>query len=226
MAISFLRTLILYAAITAALRLMGKRQVGELEPSELVATILISELAAIPMQDVTVPLFAGVIPVVTLVSLEILISFLCLKNRRLRRFFNGRAAVIIRKGALDRKKMADLRLTTDEVMEALRQNNIASPAEVKCAVIEPSGQLSYVLYPKNQPVTAAMLGLTPPDQGLPLIVVSDGKPILGNLRQLGLEVEDIEKRVKKARIPSLSEVFLMTLDDCGNEFIQRKEGKA
>lgn len=223
MAISFLRTLILYATIIIALRLMGKRQVGELEPSELVVTILISELAAIPMQDVTVSLFAGVIPILTLISLEILISFLCLKNRRLRRIFNGRAAVIIRNGKLDRKKMADLRLTTDEVLEALRQKNIASPAEIKCAVIEPSGQLSYVLYPESQPVTASMLDVTPPEQGLPLIVVSDGKPILGNLRQLGLEIADIEKRIHKARIRSLSEVFLMTLDDCGNEFIQPKE---
>lgn len=226
MAISFLRTLILYAAIVVALRLMGKRQVGELEPSELVVTILVSELAAIPMQDVTISLFAGLIPMLTLISVEILISFLCLKSRRLRRAFNGRAAVIIRDGRLDRRKMADLRLTTDEVMEALRQKDIASPAEVKCAVIEPSGQLSCVLYPDSQPVTASMLGLTPPMQGLPLIVVSDGKPILGNLRQLGLEIPDIEKRIRKARIPSVSEVFLMTLDDCGNEFIQRREAKA
>ena len=223
MAISFLRTFILYAAIVAALRLMGKRQIGELEPSELVVTILISELAAIPMQDVSVSLLAGLVPIATLISIEILISFLFLKSRRLRRIFNGRAAVIIRHGKLNRKKMADLRLTTDEVMETLRQNNIASPAEVKYALIEPSGQLSYVLYAQYQPVTASMLHLTPADAGLPLIVVSDGKPVLGNLKQLNLEVKDIEKRIKKARIPSISAVFLMTLDDCGNMFIQRKE---
>jgi uncharacterized membrane protein YcaP (DUF421 family) len=224
MSISFLRTFILYIMIIAALRLMGKRQIGELEPSELVVTILISELAAIPMQDVTVPLFAGIIPVATLISIEILISFFCLKNRRLRRLFNGRSAVIIRSGKLDPKKMRDLRLTTDEVMESLRQNNIASPADVKYAAIEPSGQLSYVLKPQKQPVTAEMLNLSPSDAGLPLIVVSDGKPVLGNLRQLNLEVSDIEKRIKKAKIPSVSDVFLMTLDDCGNMFIQRKGG--
>ena len=145
-------------------------------------------------------------------------------SRRLRRLFNGRSAVIIRSGKLDPKKMRDLRLTTDEVMESLRQNNIASPADVKYAAIEPSGQLSYVLKPQKQPVTAEMLNLSPPDAGLPLIVVSDGKPVLGNLRQLNLEVSDIEKRIKKAKIPSVSDVFLMTLDDCGNMFIQRKGG--
>lgn len=224
MSISFLRTFILYAAIVCALRLMGKRQIGELEPSELVVTILISELAAIPMQDVTVPLFAGIVPIATLISIEILISFLCLKNRRLRRLFNGRPAVIIRSGKLDRKKMRELRLTTDEVLEALRQNNIASPADVKYAAIEPSGQLSYVLRPGQQPVTASMLNLSPPDSGLPLIVISDGKPVPGSLRQLNLDVADLEKRIRKAGAPSISDVFLMTLDDCGNQFIQRKEG--
>lgn len=224
MSISFLRTFLLYVTIVVALRLMGKRQIGELEPSELVVTILVSELAAIPMQDVTVPLFAGMVPIATLISIEILISFLCLKSRRLRRLFNGRAAVIIRAGKLDRKKMRDLRLTTDEVMEALRQNNIASPADVKYAAIEPSGQMSYVLKPKKQPVTAEMLNLSPVDSGLPLIVVNDGKPVLGNLKQLNLEVDDLEKRIKKANVPCITDVFLMTLDDCGNQFIQRKEG--
>ena len=111
-----------------------------------------------------------------------------------------------------------------EVMEALRQNNIASPADVKYAAIEPSGQMSYVLKPKKQPVTAEMLNLSPADSGLPLIVVNDGKPVLGNLKQLNLEVDDLEKRIKKANVPCITDVFLMTLDDCGNQFIQRKEG--
>lgn len=223
MAISLIRTLILYFLVTVALRLMGKRQIGELEPSELVVTILISELAAIPMQDVTVPLFAGVVPMFCLVSIEILTSFICLKSRKARRIFNGRSAVIIRHGKLERKKMYDLRLTTDEVLETLRQNNISSPAEVKYGIIEPSGQLSYILYPKYQPVTAQMVGYEPQANGLPLIVISDGKFINGNLKILNLDKEDIEKRVKKANIPSVSDVFLMTLDDCGNQFIQRKE---
>ena len=223
MAISLIRTLLLYFLVTVALRLMGKRQIGELEPSELVVTILISELAAIPMQDVTVPLFAGVIPMFCLVAIEILTSFICLKSRKARRAFNGRSAVIIRQGKLERKKMSELRLTTDEVLEALRQNNISSPAEVKYGVIEPSGQLSYVLYPKYQPVTAEMIGYEPQASGLPLIVISDGKIINGNLRLLNLDREDIEKRVKKANISAISDVFLMTLDDCGNQFIQRKE---
>lgn len=223
MSISLIRTVILYFLVTISLRVMGKRQIGELEPSELVVTILISELAAIPMQDVTVPLFAGVVPMFCLVAIEILTSFLCLKSRKARRLFNGRSAVIIRHGKLERKKMADLRISTDEVLEALRQNNIASPAEVKYGIIEPSGQLSYVLYPKYQPVTAEMIGYEPQASGVPLIVISDGKAIDGNLRLLNLERKDLKIRLKKANIPSISDVFLMTIDDCGNQFIQRKE---
>lgn len=223
MAVSFLRTVILYLVVTAALRIMGKRQIGELEPTELVVTILVSELAAIPMQDLGIPLFAGVVPIVTLISLEIIVSFLCLKSRRLRRLLNGQAAVIIRSGKLDREKMKQMRLTTDEVLEALRQQNIASVAELKYGLIEPNGQLSYVYKPEYQPVNAQMLGLKPTDAGLPLIVISDGEVIESNLRRLNVSREALEKRVKKARIPDVSQVFLMTLDDSGNEFIQGKE---
>lgn len=223
MAVSFIRTIILYVVVVTALRIMGKRQIGELEPSELVVTILVSELAAIPMQDLGIPLFAGVIPIITLISLEILVSFLCLKSRRLRRLLNGQAAIIIRGGKLDREKMRQMRLTTDEVMEALRQQNIHSVSELKYGLIEPNGQLSYIYKPEYQPVNAQMLGISPKDSGLPLIIISDGQLVEANLRQLGKSREEIEKRVRKAHIPDISQVFLMTLDDSGNEFIQRKE---
>lgn len=223
MSVSLVRTLILYVAVICAMRLMGKRQIGELEPSELVITILISELAAIPMQDLGVPLTAGLIPIGVLVSIEIIISFLCLKSRRLRRVVNGRAAVLIYNGKVDEGKLHDLRITTDEIIEALRQNNIQSVADVKYGVLEPNGQLSYVLKPDAQPVTAGLMGLQPPESGVPFLVVTDGKPVLGNLRRLNLTLDDLEKRIKKAHVGSMKDIFLMTLDDCGNQFIQRKE---
>lgn len=223
MSVSLIRTLILYVTVIAAMRLMGKRQIGELEPSDLVITILISELAAIPMQDLGVPLLSGLIPILTLVSLEIVLSFLCLKSRRLRRMLNGCAAIIIRSGQLDREKMAQLRITSDEVVEALRQNNIASVADVKYGILEPNGQLSYVLRPAAQPVTAAMLQLDPPDAGVPLVVISDGRPVPRNLQLLHLDEAELTRRIRKANIPRVRDVFLMTLDDCGNQFIQKKE---
>lgn len=224
MAVPLLRTLILYCAVIAAVRLMGKRQIGELDPSELVVTILVSDLAAVPMQDLGIPMVAGLIPIATLIVLEILLSFLALKSRSFRRLINGQPAIIIRGGQLDIKKLRQMRLTTDEVIETLRKQNVSSVSDIKYGVIEPDGSLSVVLKQPQQQVTAEMLGLTPKDTGLPLVVVSDGKLVNRSLQLLHLDPRDIENRLKNQSI-ALSDVFLMTLDDCGNTFLQRKEGR-
>lgn len=223
MSTGLIRTLLLYLLSIFAVRLMGKRQIGELEPSDLVITILISELATIPMQDLDIPLVAGAVPILTLISVEILVSFACIKSRKLQRLINGQSAIIIRNGKLDAKKIQQLRLSIDEVIEELRVNNIASVAHVRYGLIEPNGQLSYVLYPQAQPVTAEMIGYTPSNAGVPLVVIADGKAIPLNLERLHLHEEDLLIRIRKKNIPRISDVFLMTLDDCGNEFIQRKE---
>ena len=224
MAVPLLRTLILYFAVIAAVRLMGKRQIGGLDPSELVVTILVSDLAAVPMQDLGIPMVSGLIPIATLIVLEILLSFLALKSRFFRRLLNGQPAIIIRSGKLDIKKLRQMRLTTDEVIETLRKQNVSSVADVKYGVIEPDGSLSVVLKQPQQQVTAEMLGLTPKDAGLPLVVVSDGKLVNRSLQLLHLDPRDIENRLKNQSV-ALSDVFLMTLDDCGNTFLQRKEGR-
>ena len=222
MAVPLLRTLILYFAVTIAVRLMGKRQLGELDPSELVVTILVSDLASVPMQELGIPMAAGLVPIAALIVLEILLSWIALKSRRFRRLLNGQPAIIIRSGQLDIPKLRQMRLTTDEIIETLRKQNIASVADVKYGVIEPDGTLSVILKPQQQPVTAEMLSLQPKDTGLPLVVVSDGRLVPRSLELLHLAPREIENRLRNRRIP-LSDVFLMTLDDCGNCFIQRKE---
>ena len=220
----YLRTLLLYCAVIAAVRLMGKRQIGELDPSELVVTILVSDLAAVPMQDLGIPMVSGLVPIATLIVLEILLSFLALKSRPFRRLLNGQPAIIIRSGQLDIQKLRQMRLTTDEVVETLRKQNVASVADVKYGVIEPDGTLTVIPRQAKQPVTADMLGLTPNDAGLPLVVISDGKLVERSLRLLHLDPRDILNRLDNQSI-ALSDVFLMTLDDCGNTFLQRKEGR-
>ena len=219
-----LRTLLLYIAVIAAIRLMGKRQIGDLAPSELVVTILVSDLAAVPMQDLGIPMVSGLVPIATLIVLEILLSFLALKSRPFRRLLNGQPAIIIRGGKLDIQKLRQMRLTTDEVIETLRKQNVASVADVKYGVIEPDGTLTVIPKQAKQPVTADMLGLSPRDAGLPLVVVSDGKLVNRSLQLLHLDPRDIENRLNNQSI-ALSDVFLMTLDDCGNTFLQRKEGR-
>ena len=224
MAVPMLRTLLLYIAVIAAIRLMGKRQIGDLDPSELVVTILVSDLAAVPMQDLGIPMVSGLVPIATLIVLEILLSFLALKSRPFRRLLNGQPAIIIRGGKLDIQKLRQMRLTTDEVIETLRKQNVASVADVKYGVIEPDGTLAVIPRQAKQPVTADMLGLSPRDAGLPLVVVSDGKLVNRSLQLLHLDPRDIENRLNNQSI-ALSDVFLMTLDDCGNTFLQRKEGR-
>ncbi|WP_306488049.1 DUF421 domain-containing protein [Agathobaculum sp.] len=224
MAVPLLRTLLLYIAVIAAIRLMGKRQIGDLDPSELVVTILVSDLAAVPMQDLGIPMVSGLVPIATLIVLEILLSFLALKSRPFRRLLNGQPAIIIRGGKLDIQKLRQMRLTTDEVIETLRKQNVASVADVKYGVIEPDGTLTVIPKQAKQPVTADMLGLSPRDAGLPLVVVSDGKLVNRSLQLLHLDPRDIENRLNNQSI-ALSDVFLMTLDDCGNTFLQRKEGR-
>ena len=224
MAVPMLRTLLLYIAVIAAIRLMGKRQIGDLDPSELVVTILVSDLAAVPMQDLGIPMVSGLVPIATLIVLEILLSFLALKSRPFRSLLNGQPAIIIRSGKLDIQKLRQMRLTTDEVIETLRKQNVASVADVKYGVIEPDGTLTVIPKQAKQPVTADMLGLSPRDAGLPLVVVSDGKLVNRSLQLLHLDPRDIENRLNNQSI-ALSDVFLMTLDDCGNTFLQRKEGR-
>ena len=224
MAVPMLRTLLLYIAVIAAIRLMGKRQIGDLDPSELVVTILVSDLAAVPMQDLGIPMVSGLVPIATLIVLEILLSFLALKSRPFRRLLNGQPAIIFRRGNRDIQKLRHMRLTTVEVIETLRKQNVASVADVKYGVIEPDGTLTVIPRQAKQPVTADMLGLSPRDAGLPLVVVSDGKLVNRSLQLLHLDPRDIENRLNNQSI-ALSDVFLMTLDDCGNTFLQRKEGR-
>lgn len=222
MAVPFVRTLLLYLSVVCAVRLMGKRQIGELDPSELVVTILVSDLAAVPMQDLGIPMLSGLVPIASLVMVEILMSFASLKSRAFRRLLNGQPAIIIRKGQVDQDKLRQLRLTTDEIVEALRKQNVASVGDVKYGVIEPDGTLTVVLRQPQQPVTAEMLSLTPKDTGLPLVVVSDGRLVPRSLALLKISPEDVENRLKNQSL-AVADVFLMTLDDCGNVFIQRKE---
>ena len=209
MAVPLLRTLLLYIAVIAAIRLMGKRQIGDLDPSELVVTILVSDLAAVPMQDLGIPMVSGLVPIATLIVLEILLSFLALKSRPFRRLLNGQPAIIIRGGKLDIQKLRQMRLTTDEVIETLRKQNVASIADVKYGVIEPDGTLTVIPRQAKQPVTADMLGLSPRDAGLPLVVVSDGKLVNRSLQLLHLDPRDIENRLNNQSI-ALYDVLLMT----------------
>lgn len=223
MAICILRTLILYLLIIVAVRLMGKKQVGELEPTELVLAMIVSDLAAVPMQDFGIPLLYGVLPICVLSALTMLLSVIMLKSVRFRELVCGRPSVIVEKGHLLEKEMERNRFTTDELMEELRMQGITDLSSVKYAILENSGQVSIILYEKDSPATPAQLGCSVDETGLPKIVISDGRLIKKALQSIGRDGMWLTQTLRKNGIKSVSEVFLLTADENGRVYCQKKQ---
>ena len=190
------RTIILYLLIIVGVRLMGKRQVGELEPSELVMSLIIADLAAVPMQDYGIPLLTGIIPILALLSLTMMLSVLTMRSVTFRLLLCGRPSVIIRKGELDIAEMRRNRLTVDELLEDLRGKGYTDPSQVYYAVLETNGQLSVLPRAADKPPANRQLGYTPPDEELPVVVVSDGKVLDGNLHRLGRDRPWLDRQLK------------------------------
>lgn len=218
---AFVRTLILYFLIMTGLRLMGKRQIGELEPGELVLTMMISDLATVPMQDFGIPLLAGVIPILTLLALSMLLSQLSMKSLRFRALVCGTPSVLVWEGALQQAAMRRNRYTLDELLEELRGQGYTGLNDVKYAVLENSGQLS--VFPWSQPPTAAMLGVEEDPVSLPVILINDGRVIQQNLRACGKDSAWLEEVLKQEGAVS-KEIFLLSLDGQGRVSCVRKEG--
>ena len=224
---AFSRTVILYFLIMTGLRLMGKRQIGELEPGELVLTMMISDLATVPMQDFGIPLLAGCIPILTLLALSMLLSQLSLSSLRFRRLVCGTPSVLIREGALQQEAMRKNRYTLDELLEELRGQGYSGVEDVKYAILENSGQLSVLPWTRRQPPTAQQLGLeVEEDTTLPVILVNDGRLLRRNLRAQGLDEAWLRETLQKEGLASYREAFLLTRDETGRVACVKKEGPA
>ena len=223
MVIAFLRTIILYAFIIIGIRLMGKRQVGELEPSELVLALLIADLAAVPMQDFGIPLLTGLIPILTLLCLTMALSVLTMRSVRFRAVLCGRPSVIVENGKLRQNEMKKNRFTLDELMEELRMQGITDLSTVKYAILETNGQLSVLPYAAQQPVTAQQMGLTPQEPGLPMVIINDGRLIARSLHSRGLNEEWLEKQLRQHHVKGTQDVFLLTVDEENRVYLSKKE---
>ncbi len=221
MIITITRTIILYIFVTLGIRLMGKRQIGEMQPNELVVTLLISETAAIPLQDTTQPILNGLVAIFVLVILEILISVLSMKSRFMRKIMNGKSAVIIKNGVIDQQMMKSVRMTVLDLVELLRGQDVFDISTVAFAVLEVNGNLSVLLKSAEQPATAADLNIKKEKALLQLPVISDGKIVKESLDFVQADEKDIRKKLKGDNI---SDVFLMTMDREGNHnIIKRRE---
>lgn len=223
MAISIVRTMILYVLIILAMRIMGKRQLGELEPAELVVAVLISDLAAHPLQDPGIPLLYGVVPVLVLVACEILISALILKSIRFRSVLCGRPSMLIRNGRIMQAEMKKNRYTLDELAEELRKKDISDIRTVRYAVLETDGSLSTLLYAAQAPVTPEQMELVVHDPGYAVILINDGRVLSENLKRCGYNRNWLQKQLAARNVRDSSSVFLMTVDEAGRIYLAEKE---
>lgn len=222
MAISFIRTLLLYIVVVAAVRLMGKRQISEMQTSELVVTLLISNLASVPMQDTGQPLISGLIPIAALIMGEITISSLMVKNSGFRRVICGRPIIVVYDGKIQQSEMRRLRMTTEDLFEQLRQKDVFSIRDIAYAIVETNGKMSVIKKPDQEQPTAGALGVAQPDKGLETVVISDGE-----VSDLSLALCRQSRQWLEGVLESQSltpqEVFLMTANANGDFFIVRKD---
>ena len=227
MTTAFFRTIILYLLLMVGLRLLGKRQIGELEPSELVLTLIISDLAAVPMQDFGIPLVNGVFPILILLCLSMILSFINLKSVRFRSILCGKPAVIIRDGKLVQQAMNQTRLTIDELYEQLRSQGITDLKSVKYAILETNGKISALPYTRESPVTPKILGTQVRDEVLlPILLINDGRVMTDNLRASGRDMAWLNSQLSTRNIASPREVFLLTVDESGRVECAKKEAKS
>ena len=223
MVIAFFRTIILYVFIIAGIRLMGKRQVGELEPSELVLALLIADLAAVPMQDFGIPLLTGLIPILTLLCLTMALSVLTMKSVKFRAILCGRPSIIVENGKLRQGEMRKNRFTLDELMEELRMKGVTDLSTVKYAILETNGQLSVLPFAAQQPPTAQDMNLHLPEPGLPVVLINDGRLIRRSLDRRGLNDAWLEKQLKAHKVDRVEDVFLLTVDETNQVYLVEKE---
>ena len=218
-----IRTIILYIFIIIGIRLMGKRQVGELEPSELVLSLIIADLASVPMQDYGIPLLTGILPILALLAMTMILAVLTMKSVRFRALMCGRPSIVIRDGLVDQREMARNRLTIDELLEELRAKGYTDPATVKYAILETNGQLSVLPYANQKPPTAQQLQVSAEESGLPLVVISDGRLLEHNLRALGRDRKWLDQRLEERGCSGLEAVFLLLVDQTGSIYLARKD---
>ena len=216
------RTIIIYLCVLFAMRLMGKRQLGELQPEELVSTILISNLASISIESEEVPITSSLIPLFLIAALELLGSVLSFRSQKFFNFLSGRPKTVILDGQIDQKALRMLRLTTADLMEALRQKDVFRIEDVQYAIAETNGTLSVLLKPEKRVPVAEELNVTIPDDGLPCIVISDGRIITSAFKDCGMTMKKLQTHIKKSGL-ELKDILIMEIDRSGNTTIIKRD---
>lgn len=226
MLVLVVRTLILYGMVILAMRIMGKRQLGELQPSELVVAIMISDLASVPMQAIDIPLLSGIVPVMTLIVAEVMMSYASLKSKKMRKFLSGEPSIVIYDGHINEGELARLRFNINDLLEELRLNGCHDVSDVAVAVIETSGKLSVISKDTARAVTVEDMKLNNVrHDGLPCTIVSDGTLNNYELLRADKDYTWFENEMKKRGISDIRDIFIASLDAEEELFIQLKGEK-
>jgi uncharacterized membrane protein YcaP (DUF421 family) len=223
MLVLVIRTLILYIVVVVSMRIMGKRQIGELQPSELVVAIMISDLVSVPMQSIDIPLVAGVLPALTLIIAEVVMSFVTLKSRTVRRFVTGEPSIVIYNGHVNEKELGKLRFNLNDLLEELRICGYPNISDVEAAILETNGKLSVIPKTEARSVTVSDMQVQNPNQeGLPYMMITDGEYNDAEIRRSGKSREWLDKQLNKHHIKNVKEVFIASLDINDSLFLQAR----
>jgi len=218
-----IRTLILYTTVVVFLRIMGKRQIGQLQPYELVVIIMISELAAIPMQNTGIPIINGLVPIFILFAAEVILSYTALKSERARGVICGKPSILIANSRIDEEEMRRLRYNINDLLEQLRLKDVTNISDVEYAILETGGQLSVILKSQKRPVEPADLGIATGYEGLSTTLVVDGHVIHENLKQVFLNLDWLKAELDKDGVTRFSDVFFASVNPQGELFYQLKQ---
>lgn len=225
MIIVILRTIILYSMVVIVMRVMGKREIGQLQPFELVIAIMISELAAIPMANTGVPLINGIAPILTLLMAQVVLSFISLKSNRARAIICGTPSVLIENGKIKENELKKLRYNLNDLLEQLRAKNIPNVSDVEFAILETSGQLSVIPKSQKRPIIPEDMNIPTKYEGLPYPLIVDGEIIHKNLQKLNLDVAWLHQQLNNFNIADPKQVLIASLDTQGNLYYQKKSQK-
>lgn len=224
MPVIFLRSIIVYIIVITAIRIMGKRQVGDMQPGELVITILISEAAATPLENPNEPILTGLVAIFSLVVMEVVTSVITMKFFPARKLINGRSAILIDNGTIDQKAMKDLRVTVPDLLELLREQGIFDISEISYAVLETDGQLSVLSKREYQPLTKQLMTGDNAGDDMPFLIISDGNLLKDGMQNAGLDKNKVESILYKKGLTK-KQVFIMTVDKSGKVYLLEKTGK-
>lgn len=225
MFIVFLRVLIIYVTVLIFLRLMGKRQIGEMQPYEVVITLIIADLATLPMSDTNIPLLNGLLPLAILVLIHYILTLLTRKSIKIRRIMSGKPVIVISSKGIEYTALKELNMCIDDLLEMMRQAGYYSFDQVLYGIIETNGKLSIIPTSENTPATAKDVKANNPPAQLPHIIVSDGKLIKNALKSSIVANKEFNKLLQKLKITSIKELLILSVDDDGKIYYQTKNSE-